>query len=107
MINAPKYLSKIESSRWMMLGLVAIPWLMFGLVLLVSRRWWLEDELEILINRRAMAFAFYGSFFGLLGFYHLQAAGFLPDITLRSRDLLAGMSLLLLLGLGLSKLRYR
>lgn len=90
----------------MRIGLLLLPWIVAGLLLGFSRRLWPEDELEILINRKALAFAFYFAFFGLLAVYHLQAAGLIPAFDWKHRDLLAILSLLLLLGFGLSKMRY-
>lgn len=106
MIQAPNYLEAFDGSPGLKIGLLILPWTVLGGLMLFSRRSWPQDELEILINRRALAFAFYGAFFGLLAFHHLQAAGVVADFSWRSRDLVAGLALLLLLGLGLTKMRY-
>ncbi len=106
-IRAPEYLAGFEGSAWQKVGLLVLPWLILGLFASQRHRIWREDELEILINRQALAFAFYTAFFGVLAIHHLQAAGYMPDFTWRSRDMLAGLALLMLLGFGLTKLRYR
>lgn len=107
MLRAPGYLSGFEGPAWQKIGLLVLPWLILGILATLCHRIWREDELEILINRQALAFAFYVAFFGVLVIYHLQAAGYMPEFTWRSRDMLAGLALLMLLGFGLTKLRYR
>lgn len=106
MIRAPEYLAGFEGSAWQKTMFLLLPWLILGLFASQLHRIWPADELEVLMNRQALAFAFYTAFFGVLAIYHLQAAGYMPDFTWRSRDMLAGLALLMLLGFGLSKIRY-
>ena len=105
--KTPVYLAGFEGPAWQKIGLLVLPWLTLVVFASLSHRLWREDELEVLINRRALAFAFYVAFFIVLTIYSLQAAGYMPEFTWRSRDMLAGLSLLMLLGLLFSKLRYR
>lgn len=106
-IRAPEYLAGFAGPAWQKVGLLVLPWLILGLFASQRHRIWREDEFEVLINRQALAFAFYTAFFGVLAIHHLQAAGYMADFTWRSRDMLAGLALLMLLGFGLTKLRYR
>lgn len=106
LFKAPAYLAGLEGPAWMRAGLLLLPWLVLGIFVSQQRHIWQEDELEILINRRALAFAFYAAFFGSIALHHLQAAGFIPVITWTTEGLIKVLALLLLLGLALSKLRY-
>lgn len=107
MVRAPKYLVGFEGPAWLKVGVLLLPWLVLGIAVSQKHRLWLEDELEILINRRALVFAFYVAFFGCIALEHLQAVGFVPAFAWTNKGLMTTLALLLLAGLGLSKLRYR
>jgi hypothetical protein len=61
------------------LALVLAPWAMVGVVAVLSRRFYQADELELLINRQALAFAFYAALVGLAVLDQLQTARFVPE----------------------------
>lgn len=78
-----------------------------GLSFLYAKRHSPEDELEMLINRQALAFAFYTMTFGLLALEGLQSAGFVLRFVWQNNHLVGVLVLLMLTGLGISKWRFR
>jgi hypothetical protein len=88
------------------LGLALAPWLLVGGLVCFGRRLYREDELEMLINRRALVFAFYAGFFGLVALELLQAAGFVPRFAWTNERLLVAMSALMFTGMAWSGRRY-
>jgi uncharacterized membrane protein len=78
-----------------------------GLLVLLTKRFYREDELEIFINRQALAFAVYAALLGLSGLHLLQAAGFVPKFDWSTRGVLGGLGLLVCAGILWSKRRYR
>ncbi len=88
------------------LALVLAPWALVGVVAVLSRRFYQADELEVLINRQALAFAFYAAVFGLAVLDQLQAARFVPEFVWTTQGLLAGLVLLMGTGILWSKRRY-
>ena len=91
----------------MRLGVLLLPWLLVLLYLRVHRRIWRPDELEVIISREALAFAFYGMLLGVAVIGQLQLAGFIPVFAWTNIRLVLIMAGLLLVGMGWSKLRYR
>jgi len=102
-----KYLGDYHGPWVIRLALVLAPWVLVGLLALSSRRFYQADELEILINRQALAFAFYAALIGLIVLHQLQAAGFVPVFVWSTKGLIAGLVLLMVAGTLWSKRRYR
>ena len=96
-----------DSSAAFELSLILAGWALTGLSFLYARRQYRDDELEILINRQALAFAFYVMLFGLLALEGLQSAGFVPRFAWRNSHLILVLAVLMLTGYFLSKLRFR
>ena len=101
------FIPHYEGPWWMRLGFLLLPWLVFGLFGLCLRGVRLEDELEQLITRRALGFAFYGMLVVVLVVEQLQCAVLIPRFAWSNGVLLLAMIVLLLAGIGWSKLRYR
>jgi H+/Cl- antiporter ClcA len=78
-----------------------------GVLAFFSRRRFQADELEILINRQALVFAFYAALSGLFVLHLLQSAGFVPVYAWTTKQLLYGLVLLMVAGILWSKRRYR
>ncbi len=89
------------------LALIAAGWGLAGLSFLYARRHCPQDELEVLIDRQALGFAFYAMMFGLLALEGLQSAGFVDRFAWENNQLVGVLVALMLVGLGVSKLRYR
>jgi hypothetical protein len=102
-----KFLQNNDSSWAMRVGAMIAPWLVMVLFLLYSKRTWRPDELETVINYRALGFAFYGTLFGVFAIDQLQAAGLLPEFAWSKESLLMLMALLLAIGTIWSKSRFR
>ena len=90
----------------MRVGFLLLPWLMFGLLGIRMHGVRLEDELEQLITRRALSFAFYGLLIVVLVVEQLQCAALIPQFAWSNAVLLLAMIFLLLAGIVWSKLRY-
>ncbi len=88
------------------LALVLAPWLLVGLLIPLTKRFYQEDELELLINRQALVFAFYTAFFGLMALELVQAGGFVPRFEWTNERLIVGLSLLMFAGMVWSKRRF-
>jgi hypothetical protein len=104
---AESFLAGQDRPTAMRLGALLLPWLVYGLFVRSYRRMWRPDELEALITRQALSFAFYGMGFGAVAISQLQAAGFLVGFAWTTERLLLGMLGLLVVGQGWSKFRYR
>ena len=85
------FLRDYEGPWWMRFLMLLLPWLVFGLYLLVYRRVWRPDELEALIAHRALAFAFYGMVLGIAVIAQLQMARLIPVFAWTSDRLLITM----------------
>jgi signal transduction histidine kinase len=96
-----------ENSAAFELTLILAGWALTGLSLLYANRHHQQDELEILINRQALAFAFYAMLFGLVALEGLQSAGFVPRFAWKNSQLIMLLALLMITGFGMSKLRFR
>jgi hypothetical protein len=88
------------------LVLVLVPWAVLGVGALLSRRFYRGDELENLINRQALVFAFYAALVGLMVLQQLQTAGFVQEFVWSTRRLIFGLVLLMVTGILWSKRRY-
>jgi hypothetical protein len=102
-----KFLQQHDAHFAIRVGAMTAPWLVLVLFLLFSRRTWRPDELEALINYRALGFAFYGTLIGVFAIDQLQAADVMPEFTWSKEHLLLLMALLLAIGTGWSKTRFR
>jgi hypothetical protein len=96
-----------QGPTWHKIGLVLLPWLLLGLSFRYLRRIIQEDELEKIISRDALAFAFYGLVFGLIFLGQLQSAGLVPDFKWHSGQLLLLLIFLMAGGVFWSGRRYR
>lgn len=65
-----------------------------------------EDEMEVLMNRRALAFAFYAALAVVMILHHLQWSGLVPVLNLRTEHIFPGLMGLMAIGLIISKIRY-
>jgi hypothetical protein len=88
------------------LALVLAPWIMVGILIPLTTRFYREDELEVLINRKALVFAFYTAFFGLMVLELFQAGGFVPRFAWTNERLILGLAILMGAGMIWSKRRY-
>jgi hypothetical protein len=102
-----KFLQNNDASFGMRVGAMIVPWLVMVLFLLFSKRTWRPDELETVINYRALGFAFYGTLFGIFAIDQLQAAEVLPEFAWSKESVLGLMALLLAVGTIWSKSRFR
>lgn len=100
------FLTEYQGHWGIRLALVLAPWALVGVLAVFSRRLYQEDELEALINRQALAFAFYAALFGLIVLQQLQAAGFVPEFVWTTNRLILGLVLLMAAGILWSKRRY-
>jgi hypothetical protein len=100
------FLASYHGPWGMRLALVLAPWALIGVLAVFSRRLCQADELEVLINRQALAFAFYFALVGLMMLHHLQAAGFVPEFAWTAKGLSKGLVLLMVAGILWSKRRY-
>lgn len=89
------------------LALVLVPWMLVGVLFRISRRFYREDELEILINRQALAIAFYAAIFGFMVLSQLQQAGFVPRFEWTTGQVFMVLVLLMAGGILWSQRRYR
>jgi hypothetical protein len=87
---------------WFVVG-----WLGVGLWLWYGKRLRRQDELDILMNRQALAFAFYAALVVVAGLHQLQYIGLIPVVTLRTEHLFFALIGLMAIGQLLSKIRYR
>jgi hypothetical protein len=102
-----KILQNSEAPWWMRLVPVAMPWLVGMLLyLLVYRRVRRADELEALVNHRALAFAFSGMFFWITVIGQLQTARLIPVFEWTTFRLTMSMIGLLAAGILWNKRRY-
>jgi hypothetical protein len=101
------FTARHDGSSAFELALILSGWVLTGLSFLYAKRHSPDDELEILINRQALAFAFYVMLFGLLALEGLQSAGFVPRFAWGNNQLVVVLAFLMVLGLGVSKLRFR
>ncbi|MDI1249345.1 MAG: hypothetical protein PSV13_10825 [Lacunisphaera sp.] len=101
-----RFLADYHGPWGIRLGLVLAPWALVGLLAVFSRRLYQADELEALINRQALAFAFYAALFGLVVVHQLQSAGFVAVFAWTTPQLIMGMVLLMAAGILWSKRRY-
>lgn len=102
-----EFTARHEGATAFELTLILAGWALAGLSFVYANRHSPEDELEILINRQALAFAFYAMFFGLLALEGLQSADIVPRFVWENTQLVGVLVLLMLTGLGISKLRFR
>jgi hypothetical protein len=101
------FLANYQGPWGIRLALVLAPWALVGVLAYFSRRLYQADELEVLINRQALAFAFYAALIGLIVLQQLQAAGFVPVFAWSTKGLIAGLVMLMAAGILWSKRRYR
>lgn len=102
-----KFNARYDHSAAFELSLILAGWLLTGLSFFYAQRHHRQDELEIFINRQALAFAFYVMLFGLLALEGLQSAGFVPRFAWQNSHLILVLAVLMLTGYGFSKLRFR
>jgi hypothetical protein len=102
-----RFLTDYEGPGEIKLGVVLALGAAAGLMVWLTRRFYREDELEILINRQALSFAVNAALLGLSALYLLEAAGFVPRIDWSTRGALGGLGLLVCAGILWSKRRYR
>lgn len=102
-----KFLQQQDAHWAVRIGAMIAPWLVLVLFLLFSRRTWRVDELETLINYRALGFAFYGTLFGVFAIDQLQAADVVSEFAWSKEHILLLMALLLAIGTGWSKIQFR
>jgi len=96
-----------EGTKSAKLAWFVLAWIGAGLWLWYGRRFHREDELEILMNRRALAFAFYAALVVVAVLHQLQYVGLIPVLALRTEHLFPALMGLMAIGLVLSKIRYR
>jgi uncharacterized membrane protein len=72
-----------------------------------AKRYRREDELEILMNRRALAFAFYAALVGVIVVSQLEFAGIIPVMMFKTYHLFPALVGLMMIGLIIEKIRYR
>jgi len=89
------------------LALLLAIWGWTGGWLWYAGRYRREDEMEILMNRRALAFAFYASLVVVMILHQLQWSGLIPVLYLRTEHIFPGLMVLMAIGLVISKIRYR
>jgi hypothetical protein len=82
-------------------------WLWVCWTLWYGLRYRREDELQILMNRRAFAFAFLAACVGVGILAHMEFVGIIPVLTLRTYHLFFALWGFLATGLIWSKIRYR
>ena len=102
-----RFLPTYQGSGWSKLGLSLSPWLFFVLFMRFQRRVWRKDELEQIIDRDALVFAFQGLLGGLILLDQLQAAGLVVKFKWANGHILLVMIFMMLAGMGWSKWRYR
>lgn len=102
-----RFLPTYQGSGWQKFGLSLPPWLLFAAFLWFQRRVWRKDELEKIIDRDALVFAFHGLLGGLILLGQLQAAGLVPDFKWHNGHILLAMIFMMLAGMAWSKWRYR
>lgn len=100
-------LREYEGPKSVKLVWFVVAWVGVGLWLWYGKRFRREDELEILMNRRALAFAFYAALFVVMILHQLQYVGLIPVLALRTEHLFFALMGLMGIGLILSKFRYR
>lgn len=101
-----RFLARYEGPWGWRLALALAPIALLGVLVLNSRRFYQADELEQLINRKALVIAFYAAFFGLFALELFQTAGFVPRFEWTNRRLILLLSVLMLSGMYWSKRRY-
>ncbi|RXK55156.1 hypothetical protein ESB00_04465 [Oleiharenicola lentus] len=101
-----RVLARYEGPWGGRLALALTPFVLVGILALSSRRFYQADELELLINRKALEFAFYAAFFGLFALELFQAAGFVPRFEWTNKRLLVALSFLMISGILWTKRRY-
>lgn len=103
---AERFQQNHDVVAWLRFAVLLLPWMFFALYLVLYRRFWRPDELELLINYRALAFAFYGLMIGVIVVGQLQSAGIFPAFVWTPDRLVLAMCGSLLAGIGWSKRRY-
>lgn len=101
------HLRDYEGPKSVKLAWFAVAWVGVGLWLWYGQRRRREDELQILMNRQALAFAFYAALVVVAMLHQLQYVGLIPVLTLRTEHIFPALMGLMAIGLILSKLRYR
>jgi hypothetical protein len=101
-----KFLAAYDGPWEIRLALVLVPLALVGVMAVFSRRFYQADELEILINRQALGFAFYAALSGLAVLHLLQSGGFVPVFVWTTKQLIFGLVLLMTAGILWSKRRY-
>lgn len=101
-----RFLTGYEGPWGVKLALVLAPWSLVGIMVLYTKRFYQEDELELLINRQALVFAFYTALFGLIALELGQAGGFVPRFEWTNERLIVGLALLMAAGMAWSKRRF-
>lgn len=105
--GAGHLLTRYELSEPLRLGVI-LAFLCFTVALGAAfRRFCPEDELQTLITRRALAFAFCAAVLCLVVVELLQAAAMLPPFTWSNKKVIVLLAALMCAGAILSKLRYR
>ena len=102
-----RFLPTYQGSGWFKLGLSLPPWLLFAVFLWFQRRVWRKDELEQIIDRDALVFAFHSLLGGLILLGQLQAAGLVPEFKWDNGLIVLVMIFMMLAGMAWSKWRYR
>lgn len=102
-----RFLPTYEGPAWLKLGISLLPWMLFALFRRFQRRVWRSDELEKLIDRDAIVFAFYVLLGGFILVDQLQAAGLVPLFKWASGQIMLAMIFAMLAGLLWSKRRFR
>jgi len=102
-----KFLTNYDGPLAIRIALVLGPWALVGVLAVFCRGLYQADELEVLINREALAFAFYGALIGLFVLNQLQSAGFVADFAWTTKRLIGSLVLLMVAGTFWSKRRYR
>jgi hypothetical protein len=104
--RAASFLAVYDGPWEIRLALVLVPLVLVGVLAVFSRRFYQGDELEILINRQALGFAFYAALSGLAVLHLLQSGGFVPVFVWTTKQLIFGLVLLMTAGILWSKRRY-
>jgi len=102
-----RFLPTYEGPAWLKLGISLLPWLLFALFMRFQRRVWRSDELEKLIDRDAIVFAFYVLLGGFIVLDQLQAAGLVTRFKWANGPITLVMIFAMLAGMIWSKRRYR
>ena len=101
------FLRDYQGSRQVKLALFLAVWGCVVSVLWYAKRYRRDDELEILMNRRALAFAFYAALVGVIVVSQLEFAGIIPVMALKTYHLFPALVGLMGIGLIFEKIRYR